>query len=159
MAEALEVTNSTYHNWRRKTTVPHANQQETIVTRLRALSGNAGITVTKTPGSKRAATAKNGSVPKVSRQAAHVGSVSDGGSLNGSGSRVASHLRELDQAESEPSSQMARVTPVSLVASHDVPRAVAQITVAFIHSQKKAPTAGSILKFVEGLKEMFKRGT
>lgn len=49
MAEALEVTNSTYHNWRRGTTVPHVNQQEQIADRLRMLNGDTtSITIKRT---------------------------------------------------------------------------------------------------------------
>ena len=38
MAVTLGVTNSTYHNWRRGTTVPHSNQQEQIRDLMAALT-------------------------------------------------------------------------------------------------------------------------
>ena len=37
MADALGVTNSTYHNWRRGTTVPHPNKQKVLKARMDAL--------------------------------------------------------------------------------------------------------------------------
>jgi len=54
MAEAIGVTNSTYHNWKRGVTVPHASQQEDILQRIKALetaSANENLEGEDTPES------------------------------------------------------------------------------------------------------------
>jgi DNA-binding transcriptional regulator YiaG len=72
MAEALEVTNSTFHNWRRGTTVPHHNQQEQLADRLRMLSGETTSISTKRTSNRSVRAAKGATAvmerPKVKQQ-------------------------------------------------------------------------------------------
>jgi hypothetical protein len=114
-----------------------------------ALEGNAEITVTRT---------KNGRTGR---------SVAPGSGTNGanaSGRRAASAPQrgispgsrgESDGGTewSDQPSHTANVTPVSLLLSEQIPRhdAIAAITVAFIGSQEKPPSAGSVVEFVREL--------
>lgn len=122
MAEILGVTNSTYHNWRRGTTVPHPNQQDAIKVAIDNLSASASTRIAaKAP---RVARKASGTVPK---PAGDVG----GGNQSMQGSFNGSHP----------------LFPASGVTVPDV----LTVTTAFINSQK-SPSAGSVFKFVRGLK-------
>ncbi len=149
MAEALEVTNSTYHNWRRGTTVPHPNQQEQIAARLRVLDSPTGKgTDLKSAISGRKSMAKsgraNGAVP-------HSRGTSPQGSGESGGDNTLQHNDSLQ----------AKLMPVPLLLTGDVPRtrAIAAITCAWLGSQKKAPSAGSTISFIRELHKAFPRGT
>jgi len=126
MAELLSVTNSTYHNWRRGTTVPHANQQETIKTVI------ANLPSVKVAGKpvKRAASV-NGRVKASGTGSKRSGDVG-GGSKTMNKTYSATHPLYPSHTNSVPD--------------------VGIITAAFISSQHKAPSAGSVLEFVRGLK-------
>lgn len=160
MAEALGVTNSTYHNWQRGTTVPHPNQQHEIHARLQALETGAipgevtGSEPTPTaPGHsiKGAASARNGAVSKRGRGALAAASASR---RTPSGDR-----RESDGGSEWTTTQptaSAQTTPASLLSVAKVLRtdgALAAITVAWIESHKTAPSAGSVMKFITQLRE------
>lgn len=132
MAGALGVTNSTYHNWRRGTTVPHPNQQEVLKARMDALKPDS-----EPP--KRTAPTRAG--------------------RNGSGlhNRIRTHLLPgTPDPKARGTSGGAQCTTttdssVSLISVASVP-GIAAITVAFIESQKKAPSAGSVVSFVGELR-------
>jgi DNA-binding transcriptional regulator YiaG len=125
MAEALCVTNSTYHNWRRGTTVPHANQQEEILQRISVLEKSGGSTPRSTSGRKKAD-------PK--------------GGRKGKGGKAPA---------TSGSQDVYTATPGTPSGSGKVLRGdVATITAAWIQSQKKAVSAGSVMKFVTELQSV-----
>ena len=138
MAEALGVTNSTFHNWRRGTTVPHPNQQDDIATRLDALERNAGspLPAPKTKGTR--ATKGTGS-KKATKKAAKK-----------TGERVAAKKKAGRPLNS--SSHQGAVSPVSLAGQPKVQRDdIATITAAWLANQRKAVSAGSVVGFVQSL--------
>lgn len=143
MAEALEITNSTYHNWRRGTTVPHATQQEELLVRITALETNASA-----GGEADSTENKGSSKGKGGRQS--------GGRSGSTGGGKKGHGGSTGHRSSAPRSGRAHqgvAPPVSLLASENVPRDdVAAITVAFIQSQKKAVTPDSVISFVAALR-------
>jgi DNA-binding XRE family transcriptional regulator len=143
MAEALGVTNSTYHNWRRGTTVPHPNQQELLKVKMLGL----------TPKGARPA-GRNGTTRRCSN-----GSSNGNGAAHRAtrrpGSRVTpgtSGLGSRDTGGGHQCSTALGLSPTSLplVPVAGVP-GIAAITVAFIESQKKPPSAGSVVSFVSDL--------
>jgi DNA-binding transcriptional regulator YiaG len=152
MAEALQVTNSTYHNWRRGTTVPHPNQQEEILQRIKALETNS---VSSSGKGKSGGAAKKRKTTKTTKT-----TTPRGGSKNGGGrNRLGDYLNEADADSGSSNGSRAThqgvVTPVSLSGSDNVPREdIAAITVAFIQAQKKAVSAGSVVGFVKSLREV-----
>lgn len=153
MAEALQVTNSTYHNWRRGTTVPHSNQQEDILQRIQALKSSSAedeavmpVEVAENEADSRPADAE----PTASTPTNGTGrpSVSDSPDSNGSGAK------RNDSAGSE-STHQGRVPPCNHPSTPNVPRKdIAAITVAYIQSQEGPISAGSVYEFVKGLREV-----
>lgn len=125
MAQILGVTNSTYHNWRRGTTVPHPNQQEQIKSVLSTL----------TASSKPKKAAKRGAVSGKRRKAPGTQ-----GRAPGNGGGRTNTMQ--DYTPSHP------LFPATL---DNVP-GIATITGAWISSQKSGPSAGSVYKFVKGLR-------
>lgn len=137
MAEALGVTNSTYHNWRRGTTIPHVNQQEGILQRLEALEKNA--TVAKGSGRPMGRPSTKGKAPR------------NGGVRN----RLEDYNLNGDGSNGAGPAHPDRLSSGTLIGQDKVLRPdIAAITVAFIQSQKKPVSAGSIYKFVEGLHQV-----
>jgi DNA-binding XRE family transcriptional regulator len=144
MAAALGVTNSTYHNWRRGTTVPHPNQQALLKTKMEAIGDE------KAPA---APTVDNGA-----RNGARNG---NGRRFTGRGvafaqDRQTPGVGEADARDTHGGSQCSahlihRESPIPLVSVSSVP-GIAAITVAFIESQKKPPSAGSVVSFVGDLR-------
>ena len=126
MAEILGVTNSTYHNWRRGTTVPHPNQQDAIKVALDNLSAGASTRIA----------AKAPRVPTKARKASGTGRKARGDVAGGTQSM-------------QPSINGSH--PLFPASGSFVPD-VTQITTAFISAQKKAPSAGSVYAFVRGLR-------
>lgn len=138
MAEALGVTNSTFHNWQRGTTVPHANQQEVIAETLGTLEARVNGSAKPRAATKRKTTAK--------RKAQ--------GTKKGRKSP-----RTVARTTGDVGGGTTPMTPTFPTAHPLYPaddatvRGIAQITSAWISSQGKAPSAGSVYKFVDGLKE------
>jgi DNA-binding transcriptional regulator YiaG len=133
MAEALGVTNSTYHNWRRKTTVPHPSQQESIKATMAKLKpGSRATTKTRATTKKRSASSKGtpGSLRTGSGTPRHVGM--------STATKASGFTGEHPLYPSDP----------------DSVRSIAQITAAYISAQQKAPSAGSVFKFVRGLRDV-----
>jgi DNA-binding transcriptional regulator YiaG len=138
MAEALSVTNSTYHNWRRGTTVPHANQQHEILSRLQVLED-------KPDGHATGAhTFKRGSISGRGRGPLHAGrrtSSETGGESN---------VGAVD-APAQAAASMPRATaPTVLAVSHS--EAIGRISAAYIASQNEPVSEETILQFVTKLK-------
>jgi DNA-binding transcriptional regulator YiaG len=139
MALALEVTNSTYHNWRRGTTVPHASQQDDIFARVKVLRANASGKNKQTPG---------GGKPKPKAKAKT--RAKTGARAKTSAKRGRGPIKS--QAPSQPA-QMGVASPDSHPRSTSVPRPdIAAIAVAFVESQKKPVSAGSIVDLVNQLR-------
>lgn len=133
MAKALGVTNSTYHNWQRGTTVPHPTQQEQIQSIL------AGIKPGSTP-----------STPKKGKRTKSASAKKGKGSAVRTGGRVA---RNVDGGTTSMNAINPEGHPL-YPTNPDSVRGIAQITSAWISSQNKAPSAGSVYKFVDGLKDV-----
>jgi len=147
MAEALQTTNSTYHNWQRGTTVPHPNQQEKILIRLQALETNA---------SKGGDAPEQGTGPIPSKKGGKGsrGRQSGGRSGSSGGSGNAGPTGQSGRGSSK-APQVGKRTPASPTASPKVSRSdIAAITVAFIQAQKKAVSADTIFQFVEQLQDV-----
>ena len=133
MATSLGVTNSTYHNWRRGTTIPHPNQQGLLLAKMQRLSP------------------KEASSPATSRMRRPSAPV------NGNGSALVD-LELLDPPEVEVSASSnpctnrrgRSVSAMSRIYAPTVP-GIAAITVAFIESQDTPPSAGSIIELVRNL--------
>jgi len=139
MAEALGVTNSTFHNWQRGTTVPHPNQQTELLTRLNALESNASGGSTSSGGTGKSASKGKGTGRR--------GGSTTGRGGSGKGGRGSSSNR---------SSHLGVATPGTQSSPSDVPREdIAAITVAYIQSQgKKAIGADAVIGFVQQLREV-----
>lgn len=129
MARALGVTNSTYHNWQRGSTVPHPTQQQQLKDALNALSNGASTGRASLSGTLRA-TSFPGTFPT------NAGDGSEGVFVMPAlhGSQVSPPLDQSVQG-------------------------ISQITSAYIlaHAQSEsgAPSAGSIYDFVRGLRAVF----
>lgn len=149
MAEALEVTNSTYHNWRRGTTVPHHKQQEQIAARLRVLDSPGNGADLKSAKSVRESMAELGRRSGAATPRSRGTSPRDSGESGGDNTMQHNALTQ------------ANLVPVPLLTDSDVPRtrAIAVVTCAWLASQKKAPSAGSTISFIRALHEAFPRGT
>ena len=131
MAEALGVTNSTFHNWRRGTTVPHPNQQDDIAMRLSALERSVGTEPTslKTSGMRgvKAAKVKAAKVVKAVK-------------------------RSTLKADRKTVAHQGIASPGTPMSYDKVPRDdIATVTAAWLANQKKAVSAGSVVAFVEAL--------
>jgi len=133
IAELLSITNSTYHNWRRGTTVPHANQQETIKTVLANL-----------PSIKEAGKPTTKPVKPAKRDASVNGRSKASGTVSKRSGAVSGGSKTMNKTYSN-------THPLYPTFPNSVPD-VGIITAAFITSQHKAPSAGSVLEFVRGLK-------
>jgi len=125
MAEALQVTNSTYHNWRRGTTVPHPNQQNDILARLQALRS-----------------------PETNEVDGHSTAVVGTGAFRRSANRGRGPLRPSPEP-TNVSAQPHVGTPTG--PQHVLPHAdaIGRITAAFIASQTEPVSAGSVVAFIE----------
>lgn len=149
MAEALGVTNSTYHNWQRGTTVPHASQQEEILQRINALEKSAGKSGASSSGSSQGSSkGKRGKKGGGGRQ---------GGGRSGSGgkSKPAPTSGKFSRKSMKQTSRQDTVPPGTRPGMDSVPREdVATITAAWIQSQKKGVTQAAVLKFVTALREV-----
>jgi DNA-binding transcriptional regulator YiaG len=167
MAEALEVTNSTYHNWRRGTTVPHPNQQDEILLRIQALENNVGTTNgsagsssqnTGTSSSAKGSGKNGGQTKGRGRSSGQNKGRSTGRGSSSSSSRSTTNGASggrFSRSAENGATEKGRASLGTHPTQHKVPRDdIAAITVAFIQSQKKAVSAGSIYKFVEGLREV-----
>lgn len=158
MAEALGVTNSTFHNWRRGTTVPHPNQQEEIVQRIDALEKNAGSSegtgAVPSKGRKPKKAGRQGTKRTGTENASVSGDGTDGLNGSGEGGSGRASLARTNGSATRPPHQGV-VPPGTLLSHPKVLRAdIADITVAFIQSQKKAVSAGSVVEFVRSLREV-----
>lgn len=142
IAKALGVTNSTYHNWQRGTTVPHPTQQESIKSIL------AGLTPGSTPTAPAGGTGRAKRGPKASASGA--GGRKGGRSSLRTDARVA---RNVDGGSPSMPAINAEGHPLYPTTPDSV-RGIAQITSAWITSQNKAPSAGSVFEFVDGLKDV-----
>lgn len=144
MAVALEITNSTYHNWRRGDAVPHPAQQEIILMRLQTLQG-----ITTTPASN------GGAAPASKRRTLTQtrGTQSDASGDTGRGEHWTKALQKQGKAQ-------ARAASVSPGPSTGVPRGpevaaidgASAVAVAFINAQAKAPSAGSVLTLIKDIR-------
>jgi DNA-binding XRE family transcriptional regulator len=67
MATALGITNSTYHNWQRGTTVPHPAQQDVLKTALDSMNASGAKAPAKKPGPKPKAASNGRKHPERSR--------------------------------------------------------------------------------------------
>jgi DNA-binding transcriptional regulator YiaG len=130
MASMLGVTNSTYHNWRRGTTVPHSSQQEQIADLLSKMTP-AGTAASPDPKAKApkgdARRGRSGSATKVRRYGKTAGDVGGG---------------------STPMPASNPLYPANIPSV----QSIAHITAAYISAQAKAPSAGSVYEFVRGLR-------
>jgi len=138
MAEALNVTNSTFHNWRRGTTVPREEQQEDILKRIRALETGSGKPTTTTASKKGL---------KKNKKSASKKSTSKKGKARG----------HRTTGPSTGSAHKAERTSASLLSQADVLRAdpsIGLITAAYIQTREEAPSAGSIIEFVRELQDV-----
>ena len=129
MSQILGVTNSTYHNWRRGTTVPHPNQQEQI----KSIMGT--LTASSKPKGKPKGKAKRGAVSGKRRKSP------------GTVGRAAGYVGE----RTNPMQDYSASHPLFPATPANVP-GIASITGAGISSQKTGPSAGSVFKFVKGLR-------
>jgi transcriptional regulator with XRE-family HTH domain len=143
MAENLGITNSTYHNWARGTTVPHPAQQDQIKAALDGMKGGASDGKAKRQGRKAASTPKRGTrAPK-----AHPERTEEprenvaGGSIP-----MPSGFTPTGQPFSSPSGQS--------VPGIDT-NSIATITAAYITSQSsKGPvTQQAVFDFISGLQK------
>ena len=124
MAEAMGVTNSTYHNWRRGSTIPHLAQQEQIVAtiaRLQASEGSASPPEGQPEDTRAPGTA--------GRRSGDVGGGSD------------------------PMPANVKAHPMYPVNAQTVP-GIAAITSAWISAYSGDLSAGLVYEFIEGLKEV-----
>jgi DNA-binding transcriptional regulator YiaG len=141
MAEALGVTNSTYHNWRRGTTVPHPTQQEAIKSTMaklkpgKAAGRPAGKSTRKAKGKSKATRHK-------------------GASRKGSGFRTGSGASRDVSGGTNPMTEPMIASHPLYPATGDPVRSIGHITGAWIEKQTKAPSAGSVFDFVRGLREV-----
>lgn len=144
MAKALGVTNSTYHNWRRGTTIPHPTQQEAIAALLVTLAPmTRGSNKTKAPQTPSKGSKGRPRVKGTTRRSASEGSKAP-----------RTDVRATGDVGMKPTSQRrdsAQTHPLYPAAPETV-RGIAQITAAYISAQKSAPSAGSVYKFVRGLR-------
>ena len=138
MAELLGVTNSTYHNWRRGTTVPHPNQQEQIKSVISKLPSVKATTKAKAAASKAKAKTKRGASGKRKR---------------GVTGRLPRRLGDVGGGSNTMNKDYPASHPLYPSHPNSVPN-IATITTAYINSQTKAPSAGSVLEFVRGLKDV-----
>jgi DNA-binding transcriptional regulator YiaG len=152
MAVALGVTNSTYHNWRRGTTVPHPNQQEQIRDLMAALT--VGAAPKKAAAPKTTKPTKPTKTTKASR-ASKRGRKSPGAVRKGRGDGSGgTHTMKQTQSDSHPlHPSVGGTAPGSPLAP-----GVIELTGAWINSQTKAPSAGSVYAFVRGLKGVLNEG-
>ena len=149
MALALGVTNSTYHNWRRGTTVPHPTQQEQIKTVLAGLTPGAPKTRAAKPKRASKATTKRNASPAKKARGTKKGSRSPGTARKRAGDVTGgSHMNTATTQSSHP------MYPASVPT---VP-GIATITSSWINAHNKAPSAGSVYKFMEGLKGVLHEG-
>ena len=141
MAEALGVTNSTFHNWRRGTTVPHSNQQDDIALRLDALERNAGVApLALITGGLHDAKTSNAANPKPAK------------SKSAKSKPVKTAAAKTAGRPSKSSCHQGIATPGTLPSQAKVHRNdIATITAAWITSQQKAVSAGSVMEFVQSL--------
>ena len=134
MALSLEVTNSTYHNWRRGTTVPHPNQQEILKAKMALLNPK-----TEESPTTEAMFRSNLALPNNGNGSATIDALSG-----------ISDTHESDQCMSH---RGRRVSSMSRAYAPPVP-GLAAIVVAFIESQSKPPSADSIVSFANELREV-----
>jgi DNA-binding XRE family transcriptional regulator len=123
MAQALGVTNSTFHNWQRDATVPHPAQQESIKASLASLAagGKGSVKPTRKAGKS---SERGGS----SRENVH------GGSMPAHGF-----------SEAHP------FFPARPFSVQENVGGIATITAAYINAQKSAPSPDEVYSFISGL--------
>lgn len=150
LAEALGVTNSTFHNWRRGTTVPHPTQQEQIKETLDSLKpvdktskSTASTNGTKASTGRSKSSTKGRKTTKSKRASAKGGRRAPGGSHRAAGNvgRGGSTMPSINSTNH----------PLYPAVHPDTP-GIAAITSAWISSQKKAPSAGSVVSFMRDVK-------
>lgn len=136
MATGLGITNSTFHNWQRGTTVPHPAQQDVLKAALDKMTGTS-TDAKAAPKASRKATSSNGTGRKHPERKAPARENVAGGSMQGGFS--ATHPFFLGSGQSVPGEV----------------QGIATITAAFITSQsaKEPPTKDSIYEFISGLKK------
>ena len=147
MAEALGVTNSTFHNWRRGTTVPHPAQQDEILQRIQVLEKNAGSAPAKRSVSKPPAKKKT---TKKARATKKKRTVSKRKTKTTAGKKAKPN-------KAQPSSpRKGVVMPASQSAEPQVipTEGVSAITTAWLANQTKAVSAASTLDFVRQLRQV-----
>lgn len=142
MATALGVTNSTFHNWQRGTTVPHQAQQDEIKSVLDKLVPGGASPAPKKPGRKSGASTSSGT-----------------------GTRRKHSERSAGAGENVAGGSNAPATGFSMTHPHFPPSlasvpgrdtgSIATITSAYITSQSiKGPVSkDEVLDFISGLQE------
>jgi len=143
MAAALGVTNSTYHNWRRGTTVPHPNQQALLKVKMEAI-GNEKAPTAPTNDNGAHNGAHNGNGRRFTNRG--VAFASD----RQAPGTVGTESRDTDGGSQCSARLIHREPSIPLASVSSVP-GIAAITVAFIESQKRPPSAGSVVSFVGNL--------
>jgi DNA-binding XRE family transcriptional regulator len=146
MAQAIGVTNSTFHNWQRGTTVPHSTQQEQIKGILETLTVDAASSAGSTGRGRR----------RSSSDAPLSGVVSLPGALGGRSERTPGTGENVLGGQHPMLGGFSMAHPMFPASLQSVPGAdvpgVATITAAFISSQKEPPSAASVYEFVNGLR-------
>lgn len=149
IAEALGVTNSTFHNWQRGTTVPHVNQQEQIKAALDAL----------TPRDKAAAqsgASKSGRKVQASpKPRATTESASKRLGASKLHRTVPKRAGDVGGGNTQMQNGYTNAHPYYPTETPTV-RGVAQITAAWISSQGPGLSAGSVYEFASGIKKVLK---
>lgn len=150
MAKLLGVTNSTYHNWRRGTTVPHEAQQQAIL----AAMHNGPSTVDPAPVAKPADTPKKVSEPKPSTQP--FGSTDflagDSRPTRTSSSKVNIDTLTQGGTRCEPQAQSGQRDTPPPAAKIPSGGTLDQIVTAFIQAKGEKASAGEVLELVQGLR-------
>ena len=152
MAKLLGVTNSTYHNWRRGTTVPHEAQQQAILEAMH--KGPSKVDPTASSVDKPAGAPKK--VPASKTKSGPFGSADflagDSRPTRSASSKVNTDTITQDGTRCEPQGQRGQETTPQTAPMFPTEGALGQIVTAFIQAKGDKASAGEIVELVQGLR-------
>lgn len=151
MAKLLGVTNSTYHNWRRGTTVPHEAQQQAILEAMH--KGPSRVDPAPSSVDKPAGAPKKVSSSKTGPFGSADFLAGDSRPARSASSKVNTDTLTQDGTRCEPQSQGGQETTRSAAAIFPAEGTVGQIVTAFIQAKGESASAGEIVELVKGLRQ------
>jgi DNA-binding transcriptional regulator YiaG len=162
MASLVGVTNSTYHNWCRGTTVPHEAQQEKIVA---AMHTGPSIVPKTQPKKAKVPANKNGTSRAATRSSKKTTDLFGSAAFLSDGAnaaelpRVASTNRceptDAPLVESGQSTTRPVVEKVQIVETLSRQLLVSNMVTAYINGSKGKASAASIISLAKGLNAIF----